>query len=142
VRLIQHVIDDQLKLRPLDQVLDLGIAARLRVLGVSGPARVAQMPAVPSLREAGFDIAVGAWRTLALPAGSPRPVPDQLSMALRTILEGPQLRAELSSAGLTPSWLGPAETARALLAEYHEAGTLFASLGLNVRKQGLRLGRG
>ncbi len=134
--------DVDLAFAPLGQVLDQGVAARLRVLGVSGPVRVPQMPAVPSLRETGFDIAVGAWRTLALPAGSPRQAIEQLSSALRTIMESPRLRAELTNAGLTPAWLGPTETTRALLDEYREAGTLFTALGLSVRAQVLGLGSG
>ncbi len=134
--------DVDLAFTPLDQVLDARVAAQLRVLGVSGPARVPQLPAVPSLHEAGFDIAVGAWRVLALPAGSPRPIIEQLSATLRTIMENSRLRAELTGAGLTPAWLGPAETERVLLGEYHEAGTLFAGLGLSVRKEILGLKSG
>ncbi|HJS87160.1 MAG TPA: tripartite tricarboxylate transporter substrate-binding protein, partial [Acetobacteraceae bacterium] len=134
--------DVDLAFVPLDRVLDPGSSARLRVLAISSPARVAQMPAVPSLREAGLDIAVGAWRALALPVRSAHPVREQLGTALRTVMENPRLRAELTDAGLAPSWLGPDESARALLAEYREAGTLFASLGVSVRKEILGLGRG
>ncbi len=132
--------DVDLAFAPLDHVLSQSIAGRVRVLGVSSAARVPQLPAVPSLREAGLDVVAGAWRALALPAGSARPVLDRLSDALRTVMEGPPLRAELTGTGLTPSWLGPDEAARALLAEYREAGTLFASLGLSVRKEVLGMG--
>jgi tripartite-type tricarboxylate transporter receptor subunit TctC len=134
--------DVDLAFAPLDQVLDPGIAARLRALGVSGPSRVPRMPAVPSLREAGFDVPVGAWHILALLAESPRSTVEGLGETLRTIMESPRLRAELTGAGLAPAWLGPDETTRALLTEYREAGTLFTALGLSVRKEVLGLGSG
>ena len=134
--------DVDLAFLPLEQVLDPAAATRLRVLGVTGPARVPQLPTAPSLREAGFDIPVGAWRMLAVPAGSPRPVVEQLGGTLKAIVEDPQVRAELADARLAPAWLGPAETGRTLDAEYREAGTLFAALGLSVRKQVLGLGSG
>jgi tripartite-type tricarboxylate transporter receptor subunit TctC len=134
--------DVDLAFAMLDQVLDPGDAGRLRVLGVSGPARVPQLPAVPILRETGFDIGVGAWRMLALPAGTPRRTVEQLSEALRIVMASPQLRAELTEAGLVPAWLGPVETRHALLGEYRAAGMLFTALGLSVRRQVLGLGSG
>ena len=131
--------DVDLAFAPLDGVLDPGVAGQVRILAVSSPARVPRIPEVPSLRDAGLDIAVGGWRALASPAGSPRRVIDQLSEALRTVMEGPPLRAELTRAGLAPSWLGPDEVERVLTSEYRDAGTLFASLGVSVRKQVLGL---
>ena len=93
------------------------------------------MPTVPSLREQGFDITIGAWRALALPAATPPALVDRLAAILRAVMASPPLRTELKSAGLSPGWLGPAETTRVLRAEYHAAGALFAGLGLTVRKE-------
>ncbi|MBV8612395.1 MAG: hypothetical protein JOY66_01320 [Acetobacteraceae bacterium] len=134
--------DVDLAFLPLAQVLDPGSATRLRVLGVTGPARVPQLPTVPSLREAGFDIAVGAWRTLAVPVESPPSAVEELGGTLKAIMEDKRVRAELADARLAPAWLGPVETGRAMDAEYREAGALFTALGLSVRKEVLGLGRG
>lgn len=123
----------------LDAALDPTIAPWARALAVSAPARVARMPAVPSLRELGFDITIGAWRALALPAAAPSALVSRYGATLRTVMANPSLGDELREVGLSPGWLGPAETRHALLDEYHAAGALFATLGLTVRKEMLGL---
>ena len=47
-------------------------AKKMRVLGISANARVAGLPDVPTLKEQGFDLHVGAARAVAAPAGIPR----------------------------------------------------------------------
>jgi tripartite-type tricarboxylate transporter receptor subunit TctC len=123
---------------PLSRAVDPGVKA----LAVSAPARIPQMPSVPNLRELGFDIAIGAWRTLALPAAASQSAIGHFGAALKGVMENPALRTELVDAGLAPAWLGPAAAQRAVLAEYRDAGALFATLGIAVRKQatGLRTG--
>lgn len=46
-------------------------SGRLRILGVSGPARHFLAPQVPTFQEQGFDVIVGSWRTIAGPKGIP-----------------------------------------------------------------------
>ncbi len=134
--------DVDLAFTSLDRALDPGIASRVRILAVSAPARVARIPNVPSLRELGFEIAVGAWRTLALPAQAPSAAVAHLGAVLKTVMESRPLRTELTNAGLAPGWLGPADARHALLTEYRDAGALFEALGVAVRKEtlGLRTG--
>lgn len=119
----------------LDAALDPSIASWTRPLAVSSAARVARLKDVPSLREQGFDITVGAWRALALPAAAPRDMVDRYGTILKTVMADPALDEELRDAGLLPDWLGPAQTRQVLDGEYHAAGALFAALGLTVRKQ-------
>lgn len=118
---------------PLGRALDPG----LRALAVSATARARRMQAVPTLRESGIDVAIGAWRTLALPSGAPRSAVARFGGALRSVMESTALRAELADAGLAPAWLGPAAARRAVLTEYRDAGALFATLGIAVRKQSM-----
>ncbi len=134
--------DVDLVFAPLGRALDPAVAARLRILAVSAPARVPQVPDVPSLRERGLDVAVGAWQTLALPAGAPREAVERLGATLKTVMDSTQLRAELTRAGLAPAWLAPDEAQHAVLTEYRAAGQLFAALGLSVQKEVLGLQTG
>lgn len=46
-------------------------SGRMRILGVSGPARHFLAPDVPTFKEQGFDVNVGSWRTIAGPKGIP-----------------------------------------------------------------------
>ncbi len=106
--------------------------APVRPLAVSAPARIPEFPEVPSFREQGMDVALGAWQALAVPAGTPPSAIERLSAVVQTMMTTPELGTELARLGITPSWLGPDDTEQALLAEYHDAGALFASLGLSV----------
>ncbi len=106
-----------------------------RALAVSSAGRVPMLPDVPSFPELGLDIALGTWRALAVPAGTPRPVVERLASVLRSAMTSPQLAAEFAHLRINGAWLGPAETQQAVLTEYRAVGTLFASLGVNVRKQ-------
>lgn len=111
------------------------LAPDLLAIAVSGPAREPLMAAVPSLRETGFDVVAGAWRALAAPAGTPAALVEQLGAAVKAVMDNAAARAELTGAGLAPAWLGPAASGRAVAAEYSDAGKLFASLGITVRKE-------
>lgn len=46
-------------------------AGRVRILGVSGPARHFMVEDVPTFKEQGFDVSVGSWRSIAGPKGIP-----------------------------------------------------------------------
>ncbi len=119
----------------LDAALDASVASWTRPLAVSSAARVARLKDVPSLREQGLDIAIGAWRALALPAATPRNVVERYGAILKAVMADPALGEELREAGLLPDWLGPADTRQVLQGEYRTAGALFTALGLTVRRE-------
>lgn len=112
------------------------LASPVRALAASGPAREA---GVPTLRETGLDVVVGAWRVLAAPAGTPAAVIERLAASVKSVMDTGSVRAEMEAAGLTPSWLSPAECRRAMDAEYRSAGKLLAARGLSVRQEMLGL---
>jgi len=79
---------------------------KLKALAVSSGQRVASFPDVPTLAESGLPgFQIVAWDALFAPAGTPRPVIDKLSSALRKALADPELRQQVSGRGseLTPS---------------------------------------
>jgi tripartite-type tricarboxylate transporter receptor subunit TctC len=103
-------------LNVLNQTLDMGIgelqeiraqidAGRVRVLAVAGDARLPQMPDVPTVREAGVDVAVRKFRGLAGPRGTPREVIAALEAAVPRLLDDPQFRAAYTANGLQPGFL-------------------------------------
>lgn len=120
---------------PLSSATDPDFASRLRFLAVSSAARDPSLPAVPSLLEAGVQIRVGAWHTLAVPAGTPEPQRQRLANILQSILKNEAARADLRRAGVSQAWLPGPEAQSAILAEYRQAGGLFAALGLAVRRE-------
>lgn len=74
---------------------------RVKVLAVTGDARAAQFPDVPTLKElgiAGFEL--GGWLGLFAPAGTPLETRRLLAKATVDILATPEARQKLSTAGL------------------------------------------
>ncbi|MDI3379939.1 Bug family tripartite tricarboxylate transporter substrate binding protein [Xenophilus aerolatus] len=63
---------------------------RVRLLGVTAAQRDPLAPETPTLREQGFDIGeVMVWSGLLAPSGTPKPVIDQLSEAVRAAVRQP-----------------------------------------------------
>jgi tripartite-type tricarboxylate transporter receptor subunit TctC len=82
---------------------------RVRVFGVTTKARVAALPNVPTLAEAGlpnFQLAV--WHGLYAPKGTPGADIARLSKALRDALQSPSMKQELAKLGAVPSETGAA----------------------------------
>lgn len=60
---------------------------KVRVFGVTSPARIDTLPAVPTLREAGLpDAEVSVWHGLYAPRGTPAATLERLSEALKSAL--------------------------------------------------------
>jgi len=106
---------------------------RLRAIAVSTPQRAAAMPEVPTVAEAGvpgFD--VGSWFGLLAPAGTPAPVTEALSAALRQALARPALRELLARSGLEPMPQTPGEFRGFMAAETRKWATLIQEAGIRA----------
>ena len=76
---------------------------KIKAYAVTTRARLATMPDTPTLNEAGlpgFEVAV--WHGLYAPRGTPRPVIDALSDALRVALKDPVVRQRFADLGTEP----------------------------------------
>ena len=88
-------------------------AGRLRALAISGTARDAALPDVPTVAEAGLPaFQVNFWSGLVAPAGTPVEVVNLLNAALRRALLAADSRETLTKFGLAPAGNTPAEFAR------------------------------
>jgi tripartite-type tricarboxylate transporter receptor subunit TctC len=77
-------------------------AGRLRALAVAGPDRVALLPGVPTLHEAGVEgVDVTQWYALFAPAGTPAPVIARINAALTRILTDPDTAGQLAAQGIS-----------------------------------------
>lgn len=79
------------------------VAGKLRAIAVSGDARLASLPQVPTFDEVGvkdFDVSV-RYGFLA-PAGTPKAIVDRLSNEFGKILTMPDIRATLAKQGIEP----------------------------------------
>ena len=65
----------------------------LRALAVSGDQRVADMPDLPTVAESGVPgFKVTTWQAVVMPAGTPQPIVDKFSSALRETLQMPEVQ--------------------------------------------------
>jgi tripartite-type tricarboxylate transporter receptor subunit TctC len=106
-------------------------AGALRALAVSGAARSALAPEVPSLVELGvFETEIVAWGGLFAPAGTPEPVILRLAATVREILSEPGMQALLARTGAEVFPLGPEELAAHVPAEIARWARYIATAGI------------
>ena len=90
----------------------------LRALAVTTPARSAELPAVPTAREAGLPgYEVRGWYGLLLPAGVPEDIEARLNAAAQAALAEPTVAARLAGFGSPPVAGTPAEFAALIAAD-------------------------
>ena len=107
---------------------------RLRVLAVSGAARLDDLRDVPTFAEAGvagFDIPV--WSAVFAPAGSPRPVVDRLNAAIVRALRAPAVAKRFQANVETVVASTPEELAETLARDGARVRDLAARIGLVPR---------
>lgn len=96
-------------------------AGRLRAFAVTTRTRAASFPDLPTVGEAGgatlkgFDIST--WFGVLAPAGTPAPIVNQLSAALRTALTSTEMRERLARMGAEPAPTTPAGFAALIQSE-------------------------
>lgn len=78
-------------------------AKRVKVLGVTSKARLADLPGVPSLAEAGVTgFEMQSWQGVFAPAGTPQPIVDRLAREVAAIVATPEVQARLRNMGVEP----------------------------------------
>lgn len=78
-------------------------AGNIAVYGVTSPERIAQLPDVPTLAEAGLPgFELNVWYGMYAPAGTPEPVIEKLTTTLQTALADPKLVEAFAKLGAQP----------------------------------------
>jgi tripartite-type tricarboxylate transporter receptor subunit TctC len=78
-------------------------AGKVRALAVAGSQRLAQMPQLPTVAEAGYPgFAATQWYGLLAPAGTPAAIIDRLHAEVVRVVALPAVRARLEAEGAEP----------------------------------------
>ena len=78
-------------------------AGKMRALAIAAPKRLADLPDVPTMEEAGYPkFYVLSWNGLAAPAGTPAPIVERLNKEVNKILEDPEVRKKMETLGADP----------------------------------------
>jgi tripartite-type tricarboxylate transporter receptor subunit TctC len=116
-------------LGPAQQLIGSG---KLRPLAVTTKTRLAALPNVPSLDEAGvpgFDLA--AWQGVIAPAGTPREIVVKLNARINALVATPDLRGRINDLGMNPIGTGDSdELASFLQAEIARWGKIVETAGI------------
>jgi len=89
-----------------------------------------QMPQVPTLREAGYDLDAYAWYCLMAPTGTPAATVDKLNKTVNEILASKEFAAKATQLGVVRRGGTPQELGRYIQAEYDKWAPLITELGL------------
>jgi tripartite-type tricarboxylate transporter receptor subunit TctC len=90
----------QILVDPMTTSLPHVLAEKLRPLAVTSKARVAKLPNVPTVAEAGFPKLQNTfWLGVVAPAGTPSEIIDKLNAAFRDSLAQPEARTRLGNLG-------------------------------------------
>ena len=86
----------------LATVASLVRGGKLRLIGVTTPARLPQFADVPTVAESGLPgFAFNSWFTIMAPAGTPKEMVERLNTEIVKALSDPQVREKLVDQGLT-----------------------------------------
>jgi tripartite-type tricarboxylate transporter receptor subunit TctC len=109
-------------------------AGKIKVYGVTTKKRVASLPNVPTMDEAGLKgFEVSVWHGLYAPKGTPRPVIDKLTKALQAALKDDNVKqrfAELGTEPVVENRATPAALRAHLKAEIDKWGPIIKKAGV------------
>jgi tripartite-type tricarboxylate transporter receptor subunit TctC len=108
-------------------------SGQLRALAVTGPRRLAVLPDVPTMAEAGIaGYEFMGWVGIAAPAATPRPIVARLHREIVAVLATPEARDWFASYGLEPGEESPEAFAERIRAEHAYFGRLIHAAGIKV----------
>lgn len=108
-------------------------SGRLVPLAVAARQRIAELPDVPTAGEAGYpDLVFSNWWMLSAPRGTPAPIVERLSAAVRAALANPAAKEKIAGMGHQTMDMGPRESADFVKAESRRFKQLVESAGITV----------
>jgi tripartite-type tricarboxylate transporter receptor subunit TctC len=93
-------------------------SGRLRGLAVTTPKRIAALPDLPTVAEAGlpgYDVIL--WHGLVGPKGMPKAIVDKLNLELNEVLKAKEMEEKLSADGVSPAGGSPEQFKRLISAD-------------------------
>lgn len=106
---------------------------RVKVLGVTSAAPLADLPGVKPLAELGLPgFAMQSWQGIFAPAGTPAPVVDRLGREIAAIVNSPDVRAKLLMLGVAPDGRGSEPFAQFQRSEIDKWGKVIKDAGIQA----------
>jgi len=123
----------QMMFSPLDGALPHIRSGRLKAIGISGNARNAALPEVPTFTEAGLPgFSVRNWFGVLAPARTPIPVVEKVSAEIGSILSAPDIREKLTAQGLDPFVSTPAQFTELIRSDFALYGKIIRAANIKL----------
>lgn len=119
---LQAIAGGQIDLMPVPIAVAPQYRTRLKVYGSSAAKRVESIKDIPTLREQGLNVICESWGALLAPPGTPQPIVQTLSAALREAVESPEMMKKWAEMGMTPVGLPLPQFAQFYADEYRKWG--------------------
>ena len=104
---------------------------KVKPLAVSTPHRIAALPDVPTIAEAGFPNAESNfWVAMLAPAKTPRDIVAKLNAEVNRALQSPEVKDRLAKLGTEPMAMTPEQFDKFVADEYRELGDIMVKAGL------------
>jgi tripartite-type tricarboxylate transporter receptor subunit TctC len=109
-------------------------SGRLRALGVASPRRIAVLPNVPTIAEAGglAGFEAVSWYALVGPAGMPKEVVAKIQRDVARVLQMPDIREKLQGLGADPVGSTPEQLLAAMHADFDRYGSIIRKVGIKA----------
>jgi tripartite-type tricarboxylate transporter receptor subunit TctC len=105
-------------------------SGQLRLLASLTDKRDPAFPDVPTAREQGIDVSLEAWRGIAAPKGTPKPVIAALEAAIRKTVESPAFVQGCERLGARPAFASAEAFGKLIAKEDTELARLMTIIGL------------
>lgn len=107
---------------------------RVRIIAVCTAQRVSIRPDLPTVAEQGVaDYAVRSWTGMFAPRGTPAPILERFTAALREALAAPQVASRLVAIGSEPLYMPPAETEAFVRREFDRWAPVVRAAGISTQ---------
>jgi tripartite-type tricarboxylate transporter receptor subunit TctC len=103
---------------------------QVRVLAITGEARLASLPEVPTFKESGTDLALALWRGIAAPKGTPDAVIARLERAFTAAARSAEFREFAARMGAAVEIRGAREFDAFIAREDRDLAALMEQVGL------------
>ena len=108
-------------------------SGKLRLIGVSSPARVAAFPDVPTISESGLPgFEFRSWFAVVAPAGTPKAIVAKLNAEIRKAIAAPDVREKLVAQGFTVVGSTPEELGKSTKEQLARYGTIMKQAGIKA----------
>ena len=108
-------------------------AGKLRALATTMPARIEQLPDVPTVAESGYkDFVAEFFVGLIAPAKTPKDTVAQIGAMFTTAMQPPDIKAKLAALGLFPNATCGADFAAILRSDYEEYGRVIREANIKM----------